>query len=252
MNKITAIQTETQDALWPAAPMLALLERVALKPELPVERLVAIMDMQERQMNKVSEQQFNRSFASAMAEMPAAKKTGMNKHTKQTYSTLADLVEAARPSLSNHGLALNWRSSVDSGLLTVTAIVRHDSGWKEETSMSAPVDAGKGQGASMNSMQAYGSTETYLKRYTGFAILGMSSEDFDDDAQGTSRGSELVSAEQYIVLRDKAAMADVAEARICLAHGCADLQQFPAKDFKAAIGRLDRDILAKSKVSENV
>lgn len=252
MNEITAIPTETQEALLPADPMLALLERVALNSELPVERLVAIMDMQERQMNKASEQKFNRSFALAMAKMPAAKKTGMNKHTKQTYSTLADLVEAARSSLSDHGLALNWRSSVDNNLLTVTAIVRHDSGWKEETSMSAPVDAGKGQGVSMNAMQSYGSTETYLKRYTGFAILGMSSEDFDDDAQGTSRGSQTVSADQYIALRDKAVEADVAEAKICLAHGCADLQQFPAKDFKAAIGRLDRDIMAKTKVPENV
>lgn len=171
-------------------PVLSLLERVILMPEMPIERVNALMDMQERQMNKVAEQQFNASFAQAMAEMPSAPQSGLNKHTSQKYSTLDDLVKTSRPVLSKHGLALNWKTEIADGVMTVTAIVRHEGGWREENSKSAPVDAGKGQGASMNTIQAQGSTETYLKRYTGFGILGMSSEDFDDDAHSTGKPTQ--------------------------------------------------------------
>ena len=96
----------------------------------------------------------------------------------------------------------------------------------------------------MNALQGGGSTETYLKRYTGFSILGLSSGDeADDDGQGSD---QTISADQYVALRNKAAEAGVDEVKICLAAGVSDLQQFPAKDFDAAMKRLDKNIAAKN------
>jgi hypothetical protein len=84
-----------------------------------------------------------------------------------------------------------------------------------------------------------------LKRYTGFAILGLSSGDeIDDDGQGA--GAKTITADQYIALRAKAEAAGVSEDVICRAANVADLHQFPADQFDAAMKRLDRNIAAKA------
>ena len=232
-----------QDVVVSVDPMVNMIERVAMDPNLPIERLTALMDMRERQLNKEAEQVFNRSFAEAMAEMPDVKRTGHNKHLDVRYSTLDDLIHATRPVLSRHGLSLNWQSAIDGNNITVTAIVRHAQGHSIQTTLSGPRDNGK----QMNALQGGGSTETYLKRYTGFAILGLSSGDEADD-DGQTATAATVSAEQYIALRDRAAEAGVDESKICLAAGVSDLHQFPASQFQSAMNRLKRNMEAKRNV----
>lgn len=239
-TKLADVQHSMQVA--PIDPMVGMIERVAMDPGLPIERLTALMDMRERQMNKEAEQVFNQAFAAAMAEMPDVKRTGHNKHLNTRYSTLDDLIHATRPVLSRHGLSLNWQTAIDGSNITVTAIVRHAQGHSIQTTLSGPRDNGK----QMNVLQGGGSTETYLKRYSGFSILGLSSGDeVDDDGQGGG-GGETVSAEQYVALRNRAAEAGVPEAKICLAAGVSDLHQFPADQFDSAMRRLQRNLEAKS------
>jgi hypothetical protein len=232
-----------QDVVVSVDPMVNMIERVAMDPNLPIERLTALMDMRERQLNKEAEQVFNRSFAEAMAEMPDVKRTGHNKHLNVKYSTLDDLIHATRPVLSRHGLSLNWQSAINGDSITVTAIVRHAQGHSIQTTLSGPRDNGK----QMNALQGGGSTETYLKRYTGFAILGLSSGDEADD-DGQTATAATVSAEQYVALRDRAALAGVDEGKICLAAGVSDLHQFPASQFQSAMNRLQRNMEAKQNV----
>lgn len=239
MNAIT--KHEATEALLPADPMVSMIERVAMDPTLPVDRLTALMDMRERQMNKEDEQVFNQAFAAAMAEMPDVPKNGHNKHSGQKYATLDDLIRTTRPVLARHGLSLNWQTAATGNEYAVTAIVRHAMGHSIQTTLSGARDTGK----QMNALQGGGSTETYLKRYTGFSILGLSSGDeVDDDGRGASASSTITS-DQYIALRNKAGIAGVAEEVLCKAHGCFDLQQFPAKDYQTAMDRLDRNIASK-------
>jgi hypothetical protein len=239
MNEVTKIQTETQEIAAPD-PMVAMIERVAMSPDLPVDRLTALMDMRERQMEKEAEQVFNQAFAEAMAAMPDVPKSGKNNHTRQTYSTLDDLIKTARPILAARGLSLNWTTKAEGGEYHVTAVVRHAMGHSIKTTLSGPRDSGK----QMNALQGGGSTETYLKRYTGFSILGLSSGDeVDDDGRGADAAT--VSAEQYIAIRDRAAEAGVPEDKICLAHKCESLQQLPAAAFHTAMKRLQKNIDAK-------
>jgi hypothetical protein len=96
----------------------------------------------------------------------------------------------------------------------------------------------------MNVLQGGGSTETYLKRYTGFSILGLSSGDEVDD-DGVGKPAETVSADQYKTLRDLIDDTGTDESKFHLAHGHsdpenADLHQFPARMFEAAKAQLKR------------
>lgn len=236
MNEVTKIATDKEPNLLPADPMVSMIERVAMDPNLPLERMTALMDMRERQMNKEAEQVFNQAFAAAMAEMRDVPKSGKNDHTKQKYSTLDDLIRTTRPVLAGHGLSLNWQATNSANEISVTAIVRHAMGHSIQTTLAGPRDTGK----QMNTLQAGGSTETYLKRYTGFSILGLSSGDaVEDDGRGANAAT--VSAEQYLILRDLIEETNTDESKFFMAYGAQDdLQLFPASKFQAAKGQLER------------
>lgn len=239
MNSISKIEQTPQEAL-PADPMVSMIERVAMDPNLPIERLTALMDMRERQMTKEAEQVFNQSFAAAMAEMPDVPRGGKNNHSGQKYSTLDDLIRTTRPVLARHGLSLNWQTEVNGNEYAVTAIVRHSMGHSIQTRLSGARDNGK----QMNQLQGGGSTETYLKRYTGFSILGLSSGDEVED-DGGSAGVATITAEQFVVLRDLIEATKTDEVKFHLAHGSrspetAQLHEFPARLFDTAVKQLER------------
>jgi hypothetical protein len=79
-----------------------------------------------------------------------------------------------------------------------------------------------------------------LKRYTGFSILGLSSDDeVEDDGRGANNAT--VSAEQYTTLRNLIEETGTDEAKFFLAYGAQDdLHLFPASKFQAAKGQLER------------
>jgi hypothetical protein len=241
MSNVAKMKDAPQEGILPVDPMVSMIERVAMDPNLPVERLTALMDMRERQMNKEAEQVFNQAFAAAMAEMPDVPKSGLNKHSCQKYSTLDDLIRTTRPVLARHGLSLNWQTSANGNEYSVTAIVRHSMGHSIQTTLTGARDSGK----QMNALQGGGSTETYLKRYTGFSILGLSSGDEVEDDGRSSGGDQTVTAEQFTILRDLIEATGTDEAKFHRAHGhkhpeIADLHEFPARLFEAAKAQLER------------
>lgn len=198
------------------------------------------MDMRERQMDKEAEQVFNRSFAAAMAEMPKVPKSGENNHTGNKYSTLDDLINTARPVLARHGLSINWQTTVNGNEYSVRAIVRHAMGHSIDTTLAGQRDNGK----QMNALQGGGSTETYLKRYTGFSILGLSSGDeVDDDGRGSTVAT--IDKAQFRVLRDLIDETGTDEVKFHMAYGHknpeeAKLHEFPASMFEKAKAQLMR------------
>lgn len=222
-----------------ADPMLSMIERVLMAPDVPMDRITAMMDLRERQMDKEAEQAFNAAFASAMADMPEVKRTGENKHLKRKYATLDDLIRAARPVLSKHGLSLNWQTGIDGETIWVRAVVRHALGHQIETEQRGPRDKGQ----QMNALQGGGSTETYLKRYTGFAILGLSSGDeVDDDGAGVG-GS--ISADQFQALRDLIERAGADEAKLCAVYRIDHLGELPLAKYADADKKLRAKLAAK-------
>lgn len=237
MTELTAIQHQDghQD------PMVQMIARVAMDANIPLDRLNALMDMRERQMDKQAEQNFNRAFAAAMAEMPSIPKNGKNNHSGQKYSTLNDLVAITRPILSRHGLSLNWQSAMDGNNITVTAIVRHADGHSISTTLSGARDTGK----QMNVLQGGGSTETYLKRYSGFSILGLSSGDEIDNDGAGEKAALAITAEQFVLLREKIEQAGIPEQVVCTAEKIDILPELPAARFAAVCAKLDITIKNK-------
>lgn len=91
------------------------------------------------------------------------------------YADLSDLIDATRPALGKHGLAVAQMLNGDQ-LLTV---LMHESGDRIESTFRVPINL---------SPQEFGSALTYYRRYTMGAILGIAGEE-DDDGKGAQEAA---------------------------------------------------------------
>jgi hypothetical protein len=117
------------------------------------------------------------ALAKAQAEMPAVKMNAVNPFLKNKYADLGAVIEASRPVLGKHGLAVVQTVNGDGTQIGVTTMLAHESGeWLEDTIM-LPVGEEKGK----SSAQVAGSIISYLRRYSWASVLGLYA---DEDADG--------------------------------------------------------------------
>lgn len=161
---------------------LALIEKVALDPNVNIEKMEKILDMQERVLNKQAELEFNQAMTQAMAEIPSFEK-GRKAHN-YNYATFESINKLVKPIIAKHGLFITFRTDFQSDdFVMVTAKITHKAGYSDETSMRFPFDTT----GSKNTIQATGSAISYGKRYTISALLNITTHNEDDDGFSTSK-----------------------------------------------------------------
>lgn len=188
-----------------AATIISVIERAARDPSVDIDKMERLMLMHQG----VTDRQARTAYSSALAEMqehlPVIEERGkidIGRGKPQSYALWEDINEAIKPVLSRFGFALSFRTGRDSDRISVTGILSHRDGHREETTMHLPLD----QSGSKNSVQAVGSSTSYGKRYTASALLNLTSrvpEDRDDDGQAGGSGS-VISDDQQMELRDLA------------------------------------------------
>lgn len=109
----------------------------------------------------------------ARAEFPAVKKDGYNPHFKSKFATLKAVQEATEPVMGKYGLVITqFASSVD-GKPGLTTWLAHESGqYINDTTVLA---------LAKSDPQAQGSGITYLRRYGWSSVLGLVTDEDDDD-----------------------------------------------------------------------
>lgn len=100
------------------------------------------------------------------------------------YAKLVQYIEIAKPVLPKHGLSVSQLVDSDAnGRVIVSTMLLHSSGQYLKSSAAVP-DAVLMGGAGKNPIQVAGSQITYMRRYQYAAILGMTDNAEDNDAQG--------------------------------------------------------------------
>lgn len=206
-QKSTAVtvQDETQQAAV-AAPAPAMdpmaiwksIEAMALNPDVDAGKIGALLDHQERIMDRAAQQAFTFAKNSAMAEMPRITKDSRIVHPGKNgqpdkiigrYKKYEDLRRIIDPVLTKYGLRITHETgfSEQMKMPTVTAVlsfVKDGMAWTERGGeMVLPFDS---TGAKSGT-QGAGSSLTYGQRYTTCAILGIVIENEDDDGAGGGR-----------------------------------------------------------------
>lgn len=150
--------------------------QIAVDQNADIDKLEKLMELQMRWQADQAKKAYVVAMANFRADCPVITKNRDAHNSK--YADLAHTLKLVQGLLSQNGLSHTWKTEQNENqLITVTCCVTHEQGHQECTSMSAnPDDTG-----SKNSVQAIGSTTTYLQRYTLFAILGLASTDQDND-----------------------------------------------------------------------
>jgi hypothetical protein len=122
------------------------------------------------------------ALADAQGEIEMAAKDAKNPHFNRTYADLASVWRACRPALARQGLAVI--QVITDGTL-VTRLV-HKSGQWIEGDVRITLDGDRGR----SSIQAFGSSLTYLRRYALSAMVGVApDDDTDGEPAQVQRGS---------------------------------------------------------------
>ena len=122
----------------------------------------------------------NAALVAALGELRNVAKNAVNPHFKNRYASLDAILDAARPVLHKHGLALSQEPIFEDGKAGVVTRIIHMSGESRESTLLLPLRDQSAQGV--------GSALTYARRYAVSSVLGIAADD-DDDGQIASKPS---------------------------------------------------------------
>lgn len=181
---------------------------------------------------------FDAAIAAAKEEIKPVVRTKDGHNGK--YADLASIAEAIDPILSRYGLNYRHKTAQSQAGLTVTCILSHNLGHREETSLTAGSDTS----GNKNGIQALGSTQQYLMRYTLVASIGLSTAK-DDDGHAAGLG-EAINADQVKTLRDLIARTDTDIEVFCKALKIESIPDMRPKDFSGAVNSLNIKLARKN------
>lgn len=158
-----------------------------------------------------------------------------------SHASLGNVTDTINSKLSKHGFSTSWKQSQADGSITVSCTVTHSMGHSESTSLTAPPDtSGK-----KNSIQAIGSTVSYLNRYTLLAITGQATYDQDDDGVYSGNPNTKQKSDKIVISKDelddlkmKMQEKNVSEDTIIRTFNKKNLWSLTYGDYKTAINKL--------------
>ena len=117
------------------------------------------------------------ALSKAQGKMEAAKFNRINPHYKNRYADFTAVMDACRHPLADNGLSVMQYCETINDKLTLVTLLAHTSGqWIKSYFPLNP---------SAMTSQAIGSAMTYAKRYSLSAMLGIVSDEEDDDGEAS-------------------------------------------------------------------
>jgi len=246
-----AVATATPVDQLPIAPaasegaaVLSVIERMAVNPDIDIDKLEKLMEMHERIIARSARAAYSKALSEMQAELPEVTERGAieirEKDAKgerngrviqsTSYALWEDINEAIKPVLAKFGFALSFRTGQSAdGRVTVTGILSHREGHQEETTMVLQHDST----GSKNAVQAIGSSTSYGKRYTAAALLNLTSRGGDDDGRAAGEPAKITE-EQRNELQKLIEAKGVDIARFCGFLEIDALSDLPAARFSDA------------------
>lgn len=172
------------------------------------------------------------ALAAFQGEAAGVPKDARNPHFKNTYATLASVIEAVRPAAA-HGLshAQTFEQTPDGGTLLVTTI-HHVAGGCIRSALPIGFSG---------DWQKNGSAITYARRYSLLAAFGLAPDDDDDGNTATAAPTRQATRSNGAQPRDDRAIAAATARKQLVAAGltAAGAQAMLAELAPPGINRLD-------------
>ena len=168
-----------------------------------------------------------------------ATKSSKNEHFKNKYASLEDVINELRPVFSEHGLIVMQSPEFVDGNLVLTTRDAHIGGAHIETSFKLKVEK--------DTMQGYGSSITYARRYVLASLFCIGQEDDDGNkACEKPRDENLINPTQLAELEKALLGNEDLRSKMLLHAGVKTLTALPAAAFDTY---LDRALKAKNAIT---
>lgn len=241
-------KTAEPQSMGEAGALISMIERAARDPAVNIDKFERLMGMKERAMTNAARVAFETAIAAAKGEIPPIVKnrsvdfTSQRGRTNYRYEDLAEIARVVDPILSRHGLAYRHRSTQAGGKVSVTCVMSHALGHIDETTLEASED----HTGNKNSIQAIGSTATFLQRYTLKLALGIASTIDDDGRNSGAAPATTITNDEEQALYERIMTTGVTSiAGICKYFGVAALAEIRSADLPRAYSAIDKKISQK-------
>ena len=153
---------------------------MAVQAGLDGSQITTLANLHFLMADRQAQLDFYAAMANFQAMVPPIRKAGKVAFngTKFNFARLEHIVETIKDSLRDNGLSYRWETDAGDKGITVTCIACHIGGHSVKSSFCA----GKDDSGKKNVIQSWGSTLTYLKRYTLTAVFGLMVAEMDDDS----------------------------------------------------------------------
>lgn len=236
--------------------LMQIIERAANSPDFDPAKLEKLLDVKERWEREEARKAFVRALNAFKAEPPTITKNkhvgygnkGSNGRTEYDHATLDHICQRIAPALAEHGISHRWEVHQESQSISVTCVLTHIEGHSERVTLTAAADQSGGK----NSIQAVGSTQTYLQRYTLLAATGLAAADQDDDGRAADEAQKPIRSDQKQELIDLIKETGADTRRLCTHLGVASLDDIPVSQFDRAKSGLEakrKQLQAKAQTS---
>ncbi len=200
-----------RDVVQTAEPQMNPMQMIAqaVSQGADVDKLSKLMDLQQRWAAEEARKAFISALNAFKANPPEILKNKSVSHNgifKYKHASLDNASGAIGKALSEHKISHRWDTEQrEGGVIRVTCVLTHELGHSERTPLEATPDASGGK----NSIQAVGSTVSYLMRYTLLAATGMAVADgSDDDGRQGKKMADQALADLQTLIKDCKTLAD--------------------------------------------
>lgn len=216
---------------------MAIIERAAADKEYDVAKLKELLAVKREWEQDEARKAFVVALNAFKADPPQVLKDAQVSfgagRTAYKHAALDKASEIIGAALARHGISHRW--NVEQGeKIKVTCILTHALGHSESVTMEATPDTS----GSKNSIQAIGSTVSYLQRYTLFAASGIAPKNADDDGRQGKIGQmdDQVKAAHLDAIGKAADSKALESMWAAIASECTKLGDVPAyEELKAAV-----------------
>lgn len=182
-----AIKTENAEPIEVMAGLLAVIERAARDPNVDIDKMERLLQMQERVQERNAKTAYFEAMSAMQPNLPTIDENGNIKNksggVQSTYALWEDINEVIKPILSEYGFSLTFRGRNTDREVTTVGVLTHCLGYSETSEISLPRD----ESGSKNIVQSIGSSKSYGKRYAAFDLLNITTRKEDDDGYSTGQ-----------------------------------------------------------------
>jgi inorganic pyrophosphatase len=203
-----------------------------------LSQLAQLMELQEKWEAKQAKANFNHARQKFMDDVGTVFKN--KEGFGYFFASLDNIAKTIKPVLDKCDLYYSWDTDFVDGIVHVTCVISHVDGHEQRTKLAGgPDTSGK-----KNSIQAIGSTTSYLQRYTLVSALGLVISDqdsdlnVDDDGDG---GQKVVPIKKNKNVIDKKQVEEILELiaktkadtiKFCNHHKISSVAEMPAEQFE--------------------